>query len=77
MQFTIRGKAFRIERNDIIDRMNGKEPDRVNKYYISIAGKDYPIKQVVGLVCDMPPIGFTSMDAYRVLESLGFTIKVR
>ncbi|MBE0479045.1 hypothetical protein IBX65_08030 [Candidatus Aerophobetes bacterium] len=77
MQFIIRGKPFSIEKSDIVARMSGKQPDRVNKYYVSISGKDYPIKQVIEVVCGIPPIGFTSMDAYRVLEGLGFDVKVK
>jgi len=76
MKFTIRGKSYVIEKKDIVERMKGKEPGDIDKYYVVLEGKKYPIKQVIEVVCGIPLIGFTSMDAYRILEKLGFKIGV-
>jgi len=76
MKFTIRGKSYVIEKKDIVERMKGKEPDDIDKYYVVLEGRKYPIKQVIEEVCGIPLIGFTSMDAYRILEKLGFKIGV-
>ena len=76
--FTIRGKRFNIERDDIINALKNVEPEPIigrRKYYVEISGRKYPIKQVIGLVTGLPRIAFTAMDAYRILTKLGFEVK--
>jgi len=76
--FTIRGKVYDITREDIIKSVKDSEPEPLTgkrKYYIEIEGKRYPIKQVIGLVTGLPRIAFTAMDAYRILNKLGFEVK--
>ena len=76
--FTIRGKQFNIEREDVINAVRNVEPEPLTgrrKYYVEINGKKYPIKQVIGSVTGLPPIAFTAMDAYRILTKLGFEVK--
>ena len=78
MVFTIRGKRFDIEKDDIINAVKDVEPEPLTgkrKYYIEINGKKYPIKQVISLVTGLPRIAFTAMDAYRILAKLGFEVK--
>jgi len=77
MKFTIRCKSYVVEKKDVVERMKGEKPGDIDKYYVDIGGKKYPIKQVIEVVCGIPLIGFTSMDAYRILEKLGFKIGVR
>jgi len=78
VMFTIRGKQFDIERDDVINAVKNVEPEPLTgrrKYYVEISGRRYPIKQVVSLVTGLPPIAFTAMDAYRILTKLGFEVK--
>ena len=78
MVFTVRGKRFDIEKDDIINAAKDMEPEPLTgkrKYYIEINGKRYPIKQVISLVTGLPRIAFTAMDAYRILTKLGFEVK--
>jgi len=78
VKFTIRGRIYDITREDIINAIRDVEPEPLTgkrKYYIEINGKQYPIKQVVGLVTRLPRIAFTAMDAYRILTKLGFEVK--
>ena len=77
MKFKIRGRSYVIEKKDVIEKMRGEEPGDIDKYYVILEGKKFPIKQVIEVVCGIPLIGFTSMDAYRILEKLGFEIEVR
>ena len=76
--FTIRGKRFDIEKNDIINAIKDIAPEPLTgrrKYYVEINGRRYPIKQVIGIVTGLPRIAFTAMDAYRILIKLGFEVK--
>ena len=50
---------------------------RIRQFNASINGKQYPIKQVIRVVLRIPLMAFTSMDAYRLLNKLGFEIGTR
>lgn len=75
MIFNLRGKSFNLEKDEVIKVMKGIEPEQIDKYYVEIHGREYPIKQVVGQAFRIPRISFTSMDAYNILHRLGFEIK--
>lgn len=75
-KFTIGGKTYSVTADDIIKAMKDKEPEAIRNYYVEIANKRYPIKQVLYETLGLIKIAFTSMDAYRVLEKLGFEVKV-
>ena len=78
VKFTIRGKVYDVSRDDVINAVKDVEPEPLTgrrKYYVEINGKQYPIKQVVGLVTSLPRIAFTAMDAYRIFTKLGFEVK--
>ena len=74
-QFTIHGTRFEIGREDVIKTLEKTEPGRITKYFVEIDDKRYPIKQVLSEVLGIHLVGFTSMDAFRVLEKLGFKVK--
>ena len=76
--FTIRGEEYNITRQDVEKVLEKSEPEPLKgraKYYIEYNGKKYPIKQVIALVTGLPRVGFTAMDAYRILTKLGFDVK--
>ena len=75
-KFTIGGKTYSITADDIISAMKDKEPEAIRNYYVEIANIRFPIKQVLYETLGLIKIAFTSMDAYRVLEKLGFEVKV-
>ncbi|HLK60987.1 MAG TPA: hypothetical protein VKU00_30765 [Chthonomonadaceae bacterium] len=74
MTFTLRGKTFKMQKDDFINAMKEVQPGRVTKYSTVISGKRYPIRQVLSVVTELPAIALTSQDAYRVLEKFGFTV---
>ena len=75
-KFTIAGKTYSITADDIMSEMKDKEPEAIRNYYVEIGNKKFPIKQVLSETLGLVKIGFTSMDAYRVLMKLGFEVKV-
>jgi len=77
MKFTIRGKIYELTQEDVLRKVANIEPQRIYEYYIEIGGRRYPIKQVLALATALPPISFTSKDAYDILSRLGFEIKYR
>ena len=77
MQVTIRGKKYNITRDAIEKRMRGVEPEGGRVYFVEINGKEYPIKQVIKRVFNLPMAGFNTQDAYGILTRLGFKIITR
>jgi hypothetical protein len=75
MMFTLKGKSFNLEKEEVVKAMKNIEPERISKYYVEIHDKKYPIKQVIAQTLKVPIISFTSMDAYNILNRLGFEIK--
>jgi len=75
--FTIGGKAYRVNMDEVITALRNVEPEPVRRYYVVINGRSYPIKQVISVALNIPRIAFTSMDAYRILRRLGFEIHQR
>ena len=75
MRFVIRGREYKITKEEILERMRGVEPKEIRKYYVEINGREYPIKQVISKVLNIELIAFTSMDAFGILSRLGFDVK--
>jgi len=74
MQVTIRSKKYNITREVIERRMRGFEPEEGRVYFVEINGKEYPIKQVIKRVLNLPVAGFNTQDAYNILDRLNFKI---
>jgi hypothetical protein len=72
--FTLKGKTFERRKQDFIKAMQGVAPSRIQKYSTLIAGRRYPIRQVLSTVTQLPTIAITSQDAYRVLDKFGFAV---
>jgi hypothetical protein len=72
--FTLRGRNFEKRQEDFVKAVKGLEPGRIRKYSTVVAGKRYPIRQVLAAVTKLPAIAITSQDAYRVLERFGFAV---
>ena len=75
-KFILRGRTFDMEPKDVTNAVKGKEPEKVQKYAVTIGGKEFPIKQVVRLATKLDSAEFTAHDAYRVLRKIGFGITV-
>jgi hypothetical protein len=77
MKFIIRRKVFSLEEDEVTEKMRGIEPESGNgkqKYFVKIEDEEYPIKQVIAECLDLSKAEFTSMDAHRILTSLGFEV---
>ena len=80
MDFQIRGAWYAIAPEDVITATRDVRPNAVdgrNKYFVTLHGRQYPIKQVVQLVTGLASPVFTAQYAYRILSRLGFEISER
>ena len=75
-RFTIRREIYEMDAEEVRQAVKGMAPGPISKYYVEIDSQRYAIKEVLATVCDIPPISFTSVDAYRILDRLGFKIQL-
>lgn len=73
--FTIKGDQIKLSRNKVTSSIKGHVPEKIRRYYVSIEGKHYPIKQVLEAATNLPSAAFTTNYSYTILNSLGFEIK--
>jgi antitoxin HicB len=80
MRFGISGQTYDISREDVISSSIGIAPrpfDGRSKYFVELHGQKYPIKQLIHLTTGLPYTGpFGAQDAQRILEKLGFKIRI-
>ncbi len=76
MRIILKGKAYDITRQDIETKLRAVSPEVGGKvkYFVEIRGKQFPVKQVLSQVLNIPRAGFTSQDVYGILQRLGFEI---
>jgi hypothetical protein len=72
--FKLRGKTFKMRKDDFVKAVKDLPPSRIQKYSVVVAGKRYPIRQVLAAVTNLPAIAITSQDAFRVLEKFGLSV---
>ena len=80
MDFQIKGAWYAIEPDDVMTatrRVQPRATDGRNKYFVTLHGREYPIKQVLQLVTSLASPVFTAQYAYRILSRLGFEISER
>lgn len=74
MDFTLRGKPFSLTYEDVVRAMQGVPAEPIKRYVVEVGDRVYPPKQVLARVSGLPPIAFTTQDAYRLLNRLGFSV---
>lgn len=71
---TFRGEEHRVTRDDILSVAARESPRRINSYFVEIAGKRYPPKQLVRAATGTKQF-FDTGAAVRVLQALGFSVQ--
>ncbi|MCL5116955.1 MAG: hypothetical protein M1272_07380 [Firmicutes bacterium] len=74
MNFTLRGKSFSLTYEQVVSVMRSVPADEINRYCVEVGDRIYPPKQVLARSTGLPPIAFTTQDAYRILNRLGFSV---
>lgn len=72
---TVSGRRREITEQEVIGKMRGVEPEPIREHLVEIAGTAYPPKQVLETVTDWNRRSFTSLEAVRVLTSVGFVCR--
>ncbi len=75
-QVTNWGKTFYLSRAKVEKSLLKIAPQRVTKYGLVIHGREYPVRQVVAIATETPMIEWSTFNAYRILQKLGFEIRV-
>ena len=74
MDFTIGGEGFSLEPQEVERKLRGVEPEAIQKVYVVINSRRYPVKQGLATAAGLMRSGFTTQDAIRVLRKLGFKL---
>jgi len=76
LQVMNRGRKFNLSRRGVEASLLNVTPDRVTKYGIVIRGQEYSVLQVMAVATEMPKIEWSTVNAYRILQKLGFEILI-
>jgi hypothetical protein len=66
------GRDFDSTKRDVEQAMRGEVPESIQKYAVEVGGIYYPPKQVLAHVKGWERTTFTTMEAQRVLNKIGF-----
>lgn len=66
------GRDFNQTKEDVERGMRGAQPEELRKYLVEVNGQPFPPKQVLAHVTGWERQSFTTMEAQRVLNKLGF-----
>lgn len=72
--FTIGGQEFSLSAEDVEKKLKGVQPEEIQKVFVEVGGKRYPVKQALGVAAGLIRSGFTTQDALRILRKLGFKL---
>ena len=75
-QVTNRGRTFYLFRAKVEKGLLNVMPQRVTKYGLALHGREYPVRQVLAIATGTPIIEWSTTNAYRILQKLGFKISV-
>lgn len=75
LRFTLAGEPFKVSRSDVEAALKHLVPEEARKYFISVHGRRYPVKQALAATIRRPTDKFISTDATRILRNLGFTVE--
>ena len=77
MIFQIAGQRYESDRDRIVSATENVRPNPtngLNKHFVELHGRTFPIKQPIHAVTSLPYIAFTSQQARRILVNLGFDV---
>ncbi len=74
MEFTIGGETFSLEPQDVERKLRGVDPEPIQKLFVVVNGKRYPVKQALAASAGLIRAGFTTQHAFRVFRKLGFKL---
>ena len=73
MEVVLQGKRYSVTRESV-ERVRDEPPGTAQRYVVRFGNVDYPLKQAASAGLAVPPVAFTSQQAYRWLAKLGFEV---
>lgn len=70
--FTIAGHAVELDADTVAQRLSRELPDPIREHFSVIGGRRFPPKQAIAVVTGIDRADFTTHQARRVLQRLGF-----
>jgi hypothetical protein len=74
MEFILGGKRFNVEARYVEKKMNGADPETVRTHAVKVAGRLYPVKQVLADITGLSKADFNSHQAHQILRRLGLDV---
>lgn len=75
--FTIAGRGVELESAAVERLLAGELPEPIHEHYVVVGGRRFPPKQVITLLTGLDRADFTTHQARRVLQRLGFPVARR
>jgi len=72
---TVGGRSFDFDKERIVRKMRGVEPESIREHLVEVEGTVFPPKQVLAVVTGWDRQSFTTMEAQRVLTRVGFVCR--
>jgi hypothetical protein len=66
------GRELDLNANEVLDKMRNVEPEPIRDHLVEIGDAEFPPKQVLATITGWDRQSFTTMEANRVLNRLGF-----
>lgn len=76
-KFTVAKTEVDIDRADVLRALINGAPGLVQKHYIEVGGRQWPVKEALATVTGLETRHFTSQHASKVLSALGFDVLQR
>lgn len=71
---TVAGRQVDFDRGAVEAAVSGVLPDPLKEHWVAVAGRRFPPKQVLELVTGIDRADFTTHQARRLLQRLGFSV---
>jgi hypothetical protein len=71
-RMVVGGRELDLNANEVLDKMRTVQPEPIRDHLVEIGEMEFPPKQVLATVTGWDRQSFTTMEANRVLNRLGF-----
>jgi hypothetical protein len=73
-KFTVGGRTISISAQLVKEVLEDILASPVNKHFVVVNGRRFPVKQALSIVANIPSSSFISTEAVRVFKNLGFEV---
>jgi hypothetical protein len=73
-EFTIGGQHVALSRDQIIRKLKGVKPGRIQEHMVLIEGQWHPLKKALAIATGIDLLKFQTAEALRVFERLNFKV---